>query len=267
MARPPKEQTTAVTNWDEEMARQAAAAAKQEAHVGGGKFFSTRAGVLACDGQQQPNNEMVVVIVDGILENVWYAGKFDPDNIESPACFAFGREDPEMEPHAVVKAHGTAQSETCSACPKNEFGSSDTGRGKACQNRRRLALLPGGKVDPRTREFTAELGEGHYTNTEMRYLKVPPTSLGAYAAYVKQLAGGLKRPPHGVFTKVTLRPHATKQFEMLFEAVAPVPGQVLGAIMERHARERDVIDFPYQPGSAEPAPKAAAPTGRKFQRR
>lgn len=271
MARAPKASTsTAVTNYDEELAKQAAAAADQEKNVGGGSFFSTRAGVLAVDGQTLPNNEMAALIVDGILENVFYAGKFDPDELESPTCFAFGRDEADMIPHAVVKQAGTAQCESCSGCEKNKFGSSDTGKGKACGNRRRLALLPAGTFDKRTGDFTPNLDPAHYTNGEVRYLKVPPTSIAAYAAYVKQLYANLKRPPHGVFTKISLAPHPKKQFEVRFEALMPVPGEVLGAVMERHKAESDLIEFPYQVAdpNAPAAPKKAPPktTGRKFTR-
>ena len=267
MARAPKAaETTAVTNWEEEMAAQAKAAAAQEAHVGGGQFFSTRAGVLACDGQALPGNEMAVLIVDGILENVYYADQFDADDIASPVCFAFGREEADMAPHLNVTQNGTAQHETCKGCEKNEFGSSNTGRGKACGNRRRLALLPAGTFDKRKGEFTAIDDPAHYSKTDVRYLKVPPTSIGAYAAYVKQLAGGIKRPPHGVFTKISLRPHAKKQFEVVFEALAEVPNELLGAVMERHKQEMSLIEFPYQ--LSDGATKKAAPVtkGRKFTR-
>lgn len=268
MARAAKVSTsTAVQNWEEELANQAKIAAKQEEHVGGGSFFSTRAGVLAVDGQSIPNNKMTVLIVDGVLENVWYPGAFDPDEMAPPACFAFGRDDDEMEPHAVVKANGTAQSTLCSECPKNEFGSSETGRGKACSNRRRLAILAAGEYDKKTGDFTANLDAGHYTNTEMRYLKVPPTSIAAYANYVKQLAAGLHRPPHGVFTEISLRPHPKKQFEVVFEAVQEVPNDIMGAVMARHKQERELIEFPYIVGDAEVKKKEAPKTtGRKFTR-
>lgn len=279
MGRPAKviQPTTAVTNWEEEMAQQAKIAAAQEANVGGGSFFSTRAGVLSVDGQSIPNNEMAVLIIDGILENVWYPGKFDPDEMSPPACFAFGRDDEDMTPHEAVVANGTAQSKMCKGCEKNEWASSDTGRGKACSNRRRLALLPAGTFDKRTGEFTPMEGDvgSHISKTEMRYLKVPPTSIGAYAAYVKQLAAGLHRPPHTVVTRISLHPHPKKQFEIRFEAVPwgqtkdeVFPTALLGAVMERHKQERELIEFPYQPGSADPAPKKEAPktTGRKFTR-
>ena len=267
MATKPKSESTAVANWEEEFERDAKAAAAQEANTGGGSFFSTRAGVLAVDGQSIPNNEMAVLIIDGILENVYYGEKFDPDDITPPLCFAFGRDEADLTPHAAVVTNGTAQHAMCKGCEKNEFGSSDTGKGKACSNRRRLAVLPAGNFDKKTGEFTPILDADHYTKTEVRYLKVPPTSIGAYAAYVKQLNAGVRRPPHGMFTKISLRPHAKKQFEMVFEAIDRVPGEIVGAIMERHKQEMGLTEFPYQLADAS-APKKAPvkTTGKKFTR-
>lgn len=260
-------ETTAVTNWEEELAAQAAAAAQQEANTGGGSFFSTKAGVLAFGGQSMANNEMAVLIVDGILENVWYAEGYDADNMTAPSCFAFGRDEADMVPHTNVQQNGTAQSKACKGCEKNEFGSAEKGAGKACSNRRRLALIPAGKLDERTGEFTPILDPKHYANSDAGYLKVPPTSIGGYAAFVKQLNAGIKRPPHGVFTRIKVRPHPKKQFEVTFEALMPVPNELMAAVMERHKAEMALIEFPYQLGDGAvkkaPAPKT---TGRKFTR-
>lgn len=272
MARPPKvSQTTAVTNWEEELAADAKIAAAQEAHVGGGNFFSTRAGVLSVDKRSMPNNEIIVVIIDGVLENAWYEGDFDADNPAPPTCYAFGRDEPDLAPHQNVQAAALARSPICKGCEMNEYGSAKTGRGKACKNQRRLALIPAGDINPRTREFEPVRDPEHFLKTEMRYLKVPPTSIGAYAAYVKQLSGGVHRPPHAVFTRISLSPHATKQWEMRFEAVPAsdkeiFPSEILGACMTRHKQEAEVIEFPYQPPSTEPKKAAPQTKGRKFTR-
>ena len=51
MAKKPT-QTTAVTNWEEELAKQAeVAAGTQRSSGGGGKFFSMQGGILSFDGK------------------------------------------------------------------------------------------------------------------------------------------------------------------------------------------------------------------------
>src|SRR5690606_31878069 len=88
-----KAKTTALATYDEELAKLAEEAASQEANTGGGQFFSTRGGVLSLNGAPIPNNEMAVIILDGILVNTYYQGGFDPDSPSSPICYAFGRDE------------------------------------------------------------------------------------------------------------------------------------------------------------------------------
>ena len=139
--------TTRVNTWEEDLAKQAESYAEQEASAfSGGQFFSTRSGILSFDGTTMPNNEIAVIILDGVMENVLYEDAFDPDNPTSPTCFAFGRNEKEMTPHEAVTV---PQCETCAACPKNQWGTSvrqdgRAGRGKACRNTRRLAMIVAG---------------------------------------------------------------------------------------------------------------------------
>jgi hypothetical protein len=171
-----------------------------------------------------------------------------------------------MAPHLTVVQNGTAQSKLCKDCPKNEWGSAEKGAGKACGNRRRLALLTAGKLDEKTGAFTAITDPDHYTSSAVGYLKIPPTSIAGYANFVKQLAAGTKRPPHGVFTRVKVRPHPKKQFEVSFEAIDICPNEIMTAIMARHNQEMSLIEFPYQlgDGSAKKAPVKT--TGKKYTR-
>ena len=153
MAMRPKKTTTeastgtALVKWEEELAKQAEVAAGMEANVGGGQFFSMQGGQLKFNDNPVPGNQMAVIILDHILENVFYDGDFDPNNPQPPTCFAFGRSDDDMAPHETVVAEGQAQNETCNGCPFNQWGSADKGRGKACRNTRRLAMIPAGTLD------------------------------------------------------------------------------------------------------------------------
>ena len=88
-----KPQTTALVTWDEELARQAEIAASMEASAGGGQFFSTKGGILSWQDSPLSGNQMAVIILDSILENVFYEGHYDPDAPQSPTCFAFSRDE------------------------------------------------------------------------------------------------------------------------------------------------------------------------------
>lgn len=250
--------STAVAKWDEELARQAQAAAAVEESTATGQFFSLKGGLLSFNDNPLPNNEMAVVILDGILENVFYEGKYDPDNIQGPTCFAFGREEKSMEPHKIVIESGNSQagaSGQCAGCEMNEWGSADTGRGKACRNTRRLAMVSAGTFE--NGKFKPFTEEEHFESAAIAFMKLPVTSVKGYAAFVKQIAGALKRPPHAIFTKVSVRPDPSSQFKVVFEPLSQVPDELLGVIMTRHEEAVASIDFPYSPFEEQerPAPK------------
>ena len=272
MARTPKSEvktsnSRALVNWEEELAKQAEIAAGMEAKSGGGQFFSMQGGQLKFNDSPMPGNQMAVVIIDHVFENIFYEGRYDPENPAPPTCFAFGRDD-EMAPHESVVAAGQAQNESCRECPHNQWGSSDVGRGKACRNIRRLALIPAGTFDAQNRFLPIE-DEDHFETAGLAYMKLPVTSINGFASFVKQVAGTLKRPPHGVITRIRTEPDPKTQFRVIFEPLAQVPNNLLPAIMKRHEEAKAVIEFPYnleveerQPPARGRGRAAAQPAGR-----
>ncbi len=259
-----KSKTTAIANYDERMAAAGAAAVEQESGVGGGSFYKTQGGQLSFDDAPIPGNQMAVIILDSVLENVLYEFSYDPDSPEGPTCFAFGRADSGMSPHEKVP---TPVHESCGECPNNEWASADTGRGKAYSNRRRLALISAGTID---RDGSFEEMSANYTDHDVGYMSIPPTSLKSYAGYVKKVNAALKRPPLGVITKITLIPDSKTTFKTLFELIGLVAAEHLGVLFDRNETEKDAIGFPYTPREAEvptskrgkKAPKRKAPKRR-----
>lgn len=254
---------TQVIKWEEELARQAQIAAQTEESTATGSFFSLKSGILSFNDVPLPNNEMAVVILDGVLENVYYEGAYNPDNVQSPTCFAFGRDEKDMAPHKIVIDAGNSMAGTsglCQGCEMNEWGSADTGRGKACRNSRRLAMIPAGTLE--NGKFKAFTNEEQF-ESNIAYMKLPVTSVKGYAAFVKQVVGALKRPPHAIFTKVKVVPDAGSQFKVTFEALSQIPDSLLGIIMQRHDEAVESIEFPYQPFDADEAPKKGAKRGTR----
>lgn len=259
---------TAVANYDEELARLAGESATLADSGGGGKFFSTRAGVLQFDDTPLPGNQMCVVIAAWCLENVYYEGAFDADNRTPPTCFAFCKnpdEKDEMAPHEMVDKEDvfTRQSDACSDCPQNEWGSAERGRGKACSNRRRLAILPAGiyKSAGRSGGYDLEVIDDaeHFRTADAGYLKIPVTSGKGFDNYVKDVAEQFKRPLFAVYTRVFLTPDPKSQFKVNFELIEPVTDNaVLGTLMERYRKLHEEIDFPYTPFVEEEQPQQQA---------
>ena len=272
----PTSDTTAIAKWDEELARQAELAAGMEASTSTGQFFSLKGGQLSWNDAPLPGNQMAVVILDAVLENVFYEGAYDPDTPQGPTCFAFGRDDKTMSPHTIVVEANNSQagaSGLCAGCEMNEFGSADKGRGKACRNTRRLAMIPAGSFNQQSGKLELIEDADHYETTAIGYMKLPVTSVKGYAAFVKQVAGALRRPPHGIVARVKVVPDPSSQFKVVFEPLMSLPNELMGAIMTRHEEAMAAIEFPYQLNDeqAPPPPKrgskaAAKPAarGRKY---
>lgn len=230
---PTKSAGKGMTVWEAKMAELAQKATKVEEHVGsGGNFIGTRGGVLMYNGAEVPGNEMDVVVIDHIIENAYYGDRYDADNPGPPSCFALGRDDKDMAPH---ENSSEKQSDACAGCPMNEFGSAETGRGKACKNIRRLALITADQLD-------------NVADAEVAYIKVPVTSVKGWAGYVRQLATTLNRPPLGVITRISLHRDDKTQFKMKFELIEQIEdAEAFEALIAKSEAVAPEIEFPYQP--------------------
>lgn len=258
---------TAVANWDEELAKQAKLAADMEASAAGGQFFSIRAGVLTFGGNPMPDNKVAAIIISSVLENVFYEGEFDSDNPVPPTCYALGTNEKELTPHADVVAASNQQHATCVGCEWNEFGTAERGKGKACKNTRRVALLPAGLFNPKSKEFE-EYDLKYLEQAAFGYLRLPVTSVRGYATYVKQMSDRFAMPPHAFITEVSVQPDPKNQVRVDFTPIGKIDRDWLPVIMKRYSEAQKAITFGYPtpdartPKKAAPAKKAAAGKGK-----
>lgn len=254
----------------QKLAEQAQAAAAAEP-LRQGSFISTKSGVLSVGDDALPGNQMCVVIIDSIRENTFYEGKYNPDVLSPPLCYAIAREAGEMAPHPSMAEYPDVfqpQHDECKGCPKNEWGSADTGRGKACQNRRRLVLLNAGFYTPKrgSRDFDLDLIDDpeHFRLSDPAFLKISPTSVEEWAGYVAQLSAGHRLPPHGVVTRIYIEPHPKHQFHVKFEMIEKVSDDLLSAVMARHEEAQNAVIAGYQPPEE---PETASAGGLRGLRR
>lgn len=251
MAKAEKKAGKGMVKWDEELARYAQQAEKTESHVGSaGNYISTKGGRFSYQGTEMPSDTIRVIVVDHVICNSFYQGRYDPDNPSSPVCYALGREEDELQPHEQAEE---PQHEDCDSCPMNQYGSADVGRGKACKNGRRLALILADDMD--------DIG-----SAELAYLNIPPTSLKAWAGFVKSVAQTMKRPPFGVVTDITLEDDDKDQFHIAFSVVEKIDDtEVFEAIMAKREEAEAKLFEPFTPNSeleqrrpAKPAPRGRA---------
>lgn len=260
-----KKKAAAIVPWQAAMEKDAKVATDMVASSAGGQFISTKSGQLTMGGNPFPNNEMVVVILDSVRENVYYEGRYDPNNVQAPTCYAFNRKEEDLSPHEKV---ADPQNKTCKGCEHNEYGTSDTGKGKACGNVVRLALVSAGDVDPKSGEFTPYEAPAALENQAIAFMKVSVTSVKAFATYVTRIAGTLNRPPYGVYTKISVVPDDNNQHKILFEAAGqePISNDLMDVVYARHQEAEAAIDFPYSVRDEEekkPAKRKAKPARSK----
>jgi hypothetical protein len=244
------EAATKVVPWKEKLGEKVKQQQEQEKGTGG-QFISLKSGVMSYGGMPVQGNKCDVVALESVHENAYYPDKYGTTDNTSPACYAFSiNGDENMAPHPEAEF---PQSKTCKTCKHNVFGSADNGRGKgkACSNRRRIAVIPAAECN------TAEA----IMAAPVAYLRPPPTSVRNWAAYVQNVLLKTEMPLFAQITNVALVPDPKTQIKLLFNHVGTVNDDaLLEALYRRAAAEATLIDFPYpkSAGGAEP-PKAVKP--------
>lgn len=274
---------TNLTNYDARLAADAEEYAKQDRGGGEGTFLSTRSGVLSLNDEQLPGNQVACIIADSVLQNLYYAQSYDPSEKLPPTCYAFTRGEPrDMQPHLEsmsrdqtyfmpqnMDASGAIGG--CDGCPMAEWGSAMRngvpGRGKACKNKYRLALLPAGLYQqaPNKREWELGLHDtaDHYAASDVVMLNLPVTSGAAFEKYRKLLKTQYARAPYGAVTRIFLAPHPTNQFSINFELVELATPEMLRGILPRVDSLRSEVFK----GFEAPKPEDKAPAPGRFGRR
>jgi hypothetical protein len=228
---------TDLVDWEAKMMQEAKdVAAVERPSVG---ILSFRGGILTYEGNEVPGNEMPCIIIASAFENRYYIDAWDPDNIESPDCFALGLATegkvPVMAPHENVLR---PLNSTCKGCKMNEWGS-DTSRpgakGKACKEIRRLALIP----------YKEDLTAEEITNAEVALAKIPVTSVKHWANFVNFVGAKYNRPPWAVAAKISVKPHAKTQIEVGFEFLAPMPTELLSVLNAKREATVPTMMVPY----------------------
>lgn len=164
--------------------------------AGGVPIISTRGEQFQIGDNILPDVIELIVVAEGLL-NIYYDSEYDPDNKAPPACFAVAVA--EKNADAKIISHETSPNRQggkdfkCMGCEMNIYGTAERGRGKACANKRNLAVVFAD--DPAILN-----GEGTPT---WGFLQLPPTSLSDWGKFVTGLDRVERRPPHGVITKFT----------------------------------------------------------------
>lgn len=233
---------TEVADWEKQLEADAEKLAEQEKGGGFGKSFSFKGGVLSFDGAPIKGNQIPVVIVGSMIEKALYEGRYDPNNPDPPVCFALDTDTDNLAP--IPEDVADLKNDQCADCPFNQWGSADTGRGKACKDVRRLAMIPAGVIE-KNGDVTLIDDPKAVDKAEFGFAKLPPTSLNSWAGFVRTLASTMKRPPHGVFAMLRVEPDEVNQFKVIFEPLDLIDKKLMPSVYTRHLAAMEELKRPY----------------------
>jgi hypothetical protein len=250
MATAKKSPGKAIVKWEERFAAAAKVARAQVKNIGSGVGVKFGRGSISVGGSTVPGGKLNCVVIGSCALNSWYEADYDPNDAQPPDCYAFSTivGDPEMAPHEEAL---NKQADQCAGCPKNEFGTAKVGRGKACGNNVRLALIT---------EKDAEDAD-NIASAELATAKISPTNVKHWAGYVKMLDDEHGRPPWSVVTEIASFDDPQTQIRLEFRLVDLITDNAtLEALEARGGKVNDELMRPFPP-PVERA-KKPVPSGR-----
>ena len=201
-------------------------------------LISFKGGQLIVDGMPIPGGEAEVHVLAAQSERSYYEHAFDPSIPQVPVCYSFDGETPHPE---ATKP----QSLGCMTCPQNEWGSK--GRGKACRESARVALVPGNVP-----MSTAPLYQASF----------PITSMGSVKEFLGRCTNSNKLS--GQFlTRLKVVPDPKSFFKASLTPLQTVE-QPMRVLLDRMAQARDQLMTPYPTLEAPAEPEPPKGKSKKF---
>lgn len=240
----PKAGALSTSSWEEEMAAQAKEIQETVKPASGGSISFK--GGLSVDGTRMEDDKASIIVLGFCYENNLYEGDYDPDDVKSPVCFAFGKTEEELRPHPDSEK---PQAEQCQGCEHNQWGSAAKGKGKACQNRRRLVAISADYSDPEALK-----------EAPLKRAKIPVTSGKNWDNYVTKLARDMMAPL-GVVTEVSVETGGKHMVDVRFKALDYIDPALREAVMEKRAEATDLLNAPY-PKNEEKQEAPSKPNGK-----
>jgi len=214
--------------------------ASVEEEPGGLTFVSTRNGRFTLDDEALTEPWETIVLAR-VYVNTYYDEDFDPDDPQPPACFALATQADrrEMAPH---ENSSEPQHDRCKGCWANEFGSADRGKGKACKNGLRLAV-----IDANEEPEIIRAGEA-----EVLGLTLPPTAFGFWQKYVNTKLGDVRGLPFAVMTGWEMADMGTYDVPTPKRMAVITDPEVLHTLAEQARGAEELLLTPFQTDAEEP---------------
>ena len=205
----------------------------------GPNLISFKGGQLIVDGTPIAGGEAEVYVLAQQAERAYYEGEYDSSKPQVPACYSFDLETPHPD-------SSSPQNPTCLGCAQNEWGSASRGKGKACRESARVAVVPA----------TAPL-----ETAPMYQCSFPITSMGSVKEFMGRCAQSGKLS--GEFkTRLKVVPDPKSFFKASLTPLQTVE-QPMRVLIDRMAQARDQLMSPY-PDLTPSEPEAPKGKSKKF---
>jgi cell division septation protein DedD len=160
------------------------------------------------DDDEAPANyvELVFIRSNPAMSKVFYLKGYEEGSTQRPDCSS----NDGVKPDAGVPS---PQAKNCATCPHNAFGSGATGKGKACQDTRRIAVAALTNLD------------------DPLLLRVPPGSFKNLVKYAQWLAQRNVKSYSAVLTRVKFDP-AEATPKLIFEPRGLLAEETLELVQE-----------------------------------
>lgn len=231
------------TPWQQRLAEHAKKGKAPKEKPVTGDYISTKGSKFTLNGVKigldGKGLELDAIVIGYIFEKCYYDTDYKEGQTSAPLCFALGYDEDELAPHADVVQ---AQHDNCEGCDLNEWGSG-RGDGKACADRRRLALaFPGtdGQVD-------------------LKMLNIAPTTLKNWKAFINDIESqGLEPMQCAVrisFDEDSTAPNPPLVFEFVNEITNSKQLDVLASLLDKAEK---MLEQPYDPKNYSKGKKKAS---------
>jgi len=214
--------TNAIANLQEQLRKELAELNKRVAPPTGHNI-SLKGGVFNLPDGSVNKGPMQAIILDWRIVNAYYTGPYDPQNPKPPKCWAISSTIEDMAPPESLG--DDRQNNQCEGCPMNEFGSAPTGRGKACKNQRRLAIVPADAAD----------------ESQPMTITVSPAGLSVFENYVNKLQAEYGALPLQVVTKIAFDPNKTYP-SLIYAPAERVADERLATLMKLRQSAAPMLD-------------------------
>ncbi len=198
---------------------------------GGGASISIKGKVFTFKGEALAD-PLKVIVLDYCLENAYYDAEYDPEDPVPPACFAIGKE----KKHEHLTPDETSprqQHESCDSCEYQQWGSAEKGRGKACKNNVRLAVI---SADVK------KLDAAYIEGAEVAFMRLPPTSVKHISGHITRLTERMGIPIFGAVTTLTFEESAATPVVIpSFETELANDDKLMNAIMDKRETIQDEL--------------------------